>query len=198
MPELLPEGPLPLIVMFHGATSDPERGLRHVRAEAERRGCLVLATKSRGSTWDLLQGGYGFDVAVLDYSLKAVFCRFPVDPRRVAVAGFSDGASYALSLGLINGLFFSQVIAFSPGFVAPGPWQGRPAIFVSHGREDTVLPISRCGRPAVDRLREAGYRVHYREFDGGHVVPPDITVSAMDDFEANAREKGVRWMPARN
>jgi predicted esterase len=41
--------------------------------------------------------------------LSFVFDAYPVDPERIAVSGFSDGASYALSLGLINGTLFSQV-----------------------------------------------------------------------------------------
>ena len=33
-----------------------------------------------------------------------------------------------------------------------------------------MLPIDRCGRTVVRRLRGAGYDVTYEEFDGGHVV----------------------------
>jgi predicted esterase len=34
----------------------------------------------------------------------------------LAVSGFSDGASYALSIGPANGDLFTHVMAFSPGF----------------------------------------------------------------------------------
>lgn len=190
VPSDLPEGDIPLVVMLHGATSNPARALVRLGEEPERRGCLVLATKSRGSTWDVLEGGFGFDVAVLDYALTAVFRRFPVDARRIAIAGFSDGASYALSLGVGNGDLFTHAMGFSPGFVVPGPRRGRPSIFVSHGRDDTVLPIDRCGRPVVAFLREEGYTVRYLEFEGGHILPPEMVDAAMDDFGANAREVG--------
>jgi predicted esterase len=103
-----------------------------------------------------------------------------VDPERVAVAGFSDGASYALGLGLANGRLFRRVVAFSPGFVPPGPADGRPAVFVSHGDADAVLPVDRTSARIVPALRDDGLDVTYREFTGPHVVPPEIAREAVD------------------
>ncbi len=99
-----------------------------------------------------------------------------------SIAGFSDGASAALSLGLANGESFTHVIAFSPGFAAPPETSGRPAVFVSHGVNDAVLPVAPCGRRVVARLRSAGYAVKYREFEGGHGVPQEIAADAMRWF----------------
>jgi phospholipase/carboxylesterase len=104
----------------------------------------------------------------------------PVDAGRVAVAGFSDGASYALGLGLANGRLFRQVVAFSPGFVPPGPRTGRPPVYVSHGTDDDVLPVDRTSRDVVPALRDDGYDVTYREFAGGHWVPPEVAREAAD------------------
>ena len=53
-------------------------------------------------------------------ALEQVFARHAVDAGHLAIGGFSDGASYALGLGLANGDFFRDVLAFSPGFVPPG------------------------------------------------------------------------------
>ena len=117
-------------------------------------------------------------MAFLDAALDQVFSRFAVDATRVSIEGFSDGASYALSLGLANGELFSKVVAFSSGFLAPGRLQGRPEVFVSHGVHDRVLPIDRCSRRIVPELEVAGYSVDYREFDGGHTVPKDIAAAA--------------------
>ena len=61
----------------------------------------------------------GPDVDTIDRSLRTVFAALPVDPHRLAISGFSDGASYALTLGLPNGDLFTHVIAFSPGFMQP-------------------------------------------------------------------------------
>jgi phospholipase/carboxylesterase len=98
----------------------------------------------------------------------------------VAVGGYSDGASYALSLGIANGDLFTHVLAFSPGFMAPTGQVGAPRIFVSHGTRDGWLPIERCSRRIVPQLERAGYDVTYREFEGGHVVPPEIGREAAD------------------
>jgi len=127
----------------------------------------------------VIVGGYGPDAAAIDGLLAAAFARVRVDPARLALGGFSDGASYALSLGLANGDLFTHLLAFSPGFLAPGDRHGRPAIFVSHGTEDPVLPIDRCSRRLVPALRRAGYAVDYREFAGGHAVPPPIAEAAV-------------------
>ena len=180
VPGTLPPGAAPtLVVSLHGAGGDAEAGLALLRPLAEERGLLVLAPASRGSTWDAVRGGYGPDVELVDRALATVFAAFAVD--LVAVAGFSDGASYALGLGLANGELFRDVLAFSPGFVPPGaPRRGRPRIFVSHGDADGVLPIERTSRRIVPALRDDGYDVTYREFSGPHTVPPEIAREAVD------------------
>src|SRR5829696_504120 len=147
---LAPGGAPPLVLSLHGAGGDAEAGLALLRPLAEERGLLVMAPASRGSTWDAVRGRYGPDVELVDRALATVFAAFAVPPERVAVAGFSDGASYALGLGLANGDLFRDVLAFSPGFVPPGaPRRGRPRIFVSHGDGDDVLPIGRTSRRIV-------------------------------------------------
>jgi predicted esterase len=88
----------------------------------------------------------------------------------MAIAGFSDGASYALSLGLTNGDLFTHVVAFSPGFVATDERRGKPPVFLSHGSADPVLPVGFTRDIARD-LRDAGHGVTYQEFEGGHVLP---------------------------
>jgi hypothetical protein len=57
---------------------------------------------------------------------------------------FSDGASYALTLGLTNGDLLDSVLAFSPGFAAPMVTHGAPRVSISHSDDDRVLPIDRC------------------------------------------------------
>jgi phospholipase/carboxylesterase len=99
---------------------------------------------------------------------------------RITLGGFSDGATYALSLGLRNGDLFPRVVAFSPGFIVEGPPHGTPRFFVSHGTADTILPIDSCSRRIVPALRQRGYDVTFREFDGGHEVPESIAREAMN------------------
>jgi phospholipase/carboxylesterase len=98
----------------------------------------------------------------------------------VAFGGFSDGGSYALSLGLANGDLADAVLAFSPGFLAPPGRSGRPRVWISHGADDRVLPVDRCGRRVSAELGAAGYDVAYDEFAGGHVVRPERVTAALD------------------
>jgi predicted esterase len=168
--------PTPLTVLLHGAGEDARDGLALLREHADGPGLILLALSSCGPTWDLVigRGRCGPDVAAIDRALEQTFSRYAVDPARVAVGGYSDGASYALSLGVANGDLFTHVLAFSPGFMAPPTQVGSPRIFVSHGTHDGWLPIKQCSRRIVAQLQRAGYEVRYREFSGGHVVPPEI------------------------
>jgi predicted esterase len=170
--------------MLHGAGGEAAHAMALVRDVAAARGVVVLAPASRGPTWDVIRGGYGPDVAALDRALAGLFERLAIDPARIAVGGFSDGGSYALCLGLANGDLFVDVLAFSPGFAAPAVMTGRPRIFISHGDRDEVLPVERCGRRLAQALGEGGYEVAYREFAGGHAVPPEMVADAIDRFLA--------------
>jgi predicted esterase len=178
--------PRPLILMLHGAGGNGRAGLAPFLDRADEVGVILVGPDSRGRTWDVILSGYGPDVAFIDRALAQTFQRFSVDPGRLAVEGFSDGASYALGLGLANGDLFSSVIAFSPGFAPQGPEEGRPRIFVSHGTADDVLPIDRCSRRIVPALRRQAYDVRYEEFEGGHEVPAAITAQAMDWFRGRS------------
>lgn len=172
--------PLPLVLTLHGAGGQPSGALALFRPFADEHGLVLLAPGSRASTWDAVRAGFGPDVEAIDRLLKMVFAEVPVDPARVAVAGFSDGASYALGLGLANGRLFRRVIAFSPGFIPPASRVGRPAVFVSHGDSDEVLPVQATSRRIVPALRDEGYDVTYREFAGRHAVPRSIAEAAVE------------------
>lgn len=179
---LVPEQAEPeeLLVFFHGANGGAAGGLALMKDVAAARGLLVLLPSSTSTTWDLVRGRTGPDVAGLDARLAEVMAAY--DVRRVALAGFSDGGSYALSLGLANGDLVEEVLAFSPGFLAPPGRIGRPHVWVSHGRADAVLPVDVCGRKVVAQLRAAGYVVEYVEFDGGHVVTPELVASGVQTW----------------
>ena len=172
----------PLALTLHGAGGNARSGISHFLDLADEAGVVLLAPESRGRTWDVLVGGYGPDVGFIDRALEWALDRLALDYRRLAITGFSDGASYALSLGLTNGDLFTHLIAFSPGFMAPAQRRSKPPIFVSHGTRDEVLPIERCSRRIVPQLDREGYKVRYREFDGPHTVPQSIAREALGWF----------------
>jgi len=175
--------PAPLAVMLHGAGGDAEHGLSLLRWLADANNLIMLAPVSKDGSWDIISSNhFGPDVAFIDHVLNNVFKRFSINPSQVAIGGFSDGASYSLSIGLINGDLFTHIIAFSPGFFYSPVAFGKPEVFISHGTQDTVLPINPCSRKIVPRLQKQGYDVLYNEFEGPHTIPQEIGIAAMQWF----------------
>ncbi len=174
VPKTVGTGPLPMVVMLHGATQSAEEMFWYLGSAHEEAGVVVLAPNSRDTTWDAINGSFGPDIEFLNLALERAFNSVAVDSKRLAIGGFSDGATYGLSLGLINGDLFNRVVAFSPGFVIDGGPQGKPRVFISHGTRDHILPIDSCGRRVAAGLKARGYDVTFREFDGDHEVPPAV------------------------
>ena len=177
-----PDTPAPLIVMLHGA-GNTGRGVSYTFPLADEFGVVVLAPDSRDeATWDMLLTGYGPDVEFIGAALKHTFSRCNIDRKRTALAGHSDGASYSLSLGLGTGDTFGHVMAFSPGVMKPAEVHGKPRIFISHGLSDPIMPIDVTSRRFVPRLKNLGYDVTYREYEGRHGVTPAIVREAFEWF----------------
>ena len=169
----------PLALFFHGAITPPRYYMDGFKPIADELGLVLVAPSSRGRTWDRVMGAFADDPPFIDRALAHVFARVNTDPARISVSGFSDGGSYALSLGITNGDVFRHIAAYSPGFMAPATPRGKPRIFVSHGQSDSVLPIETTSRPIVSELRRAGYEVDFREFDGPHAVSLSLAREAM-------------------
>jgi predicted esterase len=174
VPKSAPDAPLPLLMFLHGATQSADDMAWYLDSAPEETGVAILAPNSRDTTWDAITDSFGPDVEVLDRALARVFEMVAIDAARIAVGGFSDGATYAISLGLINGDLFKSVAAFSPGFVIDGAAQGKPRFFISHGTRDRILPIDSCGRRVAADLKSRGYETTFREFDGGHEIPSEV------------------------
>lgn len=175
--------PTPLAVMLHGAGGIAEHGLSLLRELADEANIILLAPASRKSTWDIISGNnFGPDVIFIDQALSQTFRSYNIDTGRLAIGGFSDGASYAFSLGITNGDLFTHIIAFSPGFAYAEELEGKPKIFVSHGVHDHILPIEPCSRRLVPRFKKNGYDVQYIEFDGEHLIPGEVRKDAVDWF----------------
>jgi len=171
--------PAPLVILLHGATQS-SRLFERLTAVADTVGVVLLAPDSRGMTWDAIRDDFGPDVAFLDRAIMRAFDRASIDSCRVVIGGFSDGATYALSLGIRNARRVSGVVAFSPGFVIPARSVEKVPVFLRHGTRDQILPIDASSRPIVRALREEGFDVDYKEFDGPHTVRPDDGRAALE------------------
>jgi predicted esterase len=175
--------PAPFVLYLHGATGGAEQGIRRLRALADEFGFLLLSPASKEYTWDAIRSGYDGDARFIDQALSKAFADRRIDARKTAICGFSDGASYALGLGISNGDLFQAVMGFSPGFIPSGGGPaGRPRIFISHGAKDEILPFEGSSQRLVPELKQAGYSVKFQEFDGPHGVPPEIARQAIEWF----------------
>jgi phospholipase/carboxylesterase len=184
--------PVPLFVMFHGAGGFPEKVLPFIEELAEREKFLILAPHSMYATWDIVIGGHGPDLERLQQALIEVTSHYPIDRHHLAFAGFSDGASYALSIGITNGDIASHVIAFSGGFMSIFIQEGAPQVFIAHGLGDEQLPIETSGRANATKLKAAGYDVQYVEFNGLHAIQPAIVGMAVEFFLKRPQSMGTK------
>jgi phospholipase/carboxylesterase len=184
--------PVPLFVMFHGAGGFPEKVLPFIEELAEREKFLILAPHSMYATWDIVIGGHGPDLERLHQALIEVTSHYPIDRHHLAFAGFSDGASYALSVGITNGDIASHVIAFSGGFMSIFTQEGAPQVFIAHGLVDEQLPIATSGRANATKLKAAGYDVQYVEFNGLHAIQPAIVGMAVEFFLKRPQSMGTQ------
>ena len=186
-----PNEPLPLLILLHGAGRSPSDWFGSYSRRAEAGRFIVVAPQSSSTTWGRA-GDFGPDVSKINHALAVVFRRYAIARDRIIIGGLSDGASYALSLGLANGDRIRGAIAYSPGYVIGREGRGRPSFFVSHGVGDKILPVATT-RTLVAYLRNAGYAVDYREFQGGHEVPSAISDAALAWVQTIfTTQKGVR------
>lgn len=176
--------PTPLLIWLHGAGGSGNVS-ENMTALAEEFGFIVLAPDSRDWTWDAILGQYGPDVDYLQRALKQTLTRYNLDRARIWLGGFSDGASYSLSLGISYGDIFTKIYAGAPGVMQPIEANGKPKIFISHGRQDQTMPIDDTSRKFVPRLKALGYDVTYEEYDARHQLPPEMLRKVIEWFNKN-------------
>lgn len=184
----------PVIVLLHGAGMSGRSFLEGLRGEANRCGCLLLSVQSAGATWDTVglvaRAGagrltpdrlYGDDVGRVERALATALKAADADRRSVILVGFSDGASYALSLGMANPRVFRGVVAIAPGFhLEPAAINPKQRLFVAHSPQDRILPFERTRDATVAQLERAGFAIQFRPFDGGHRFDRKVLAEGVD------------------
>ena len=185
----------PLIVLLHGAGMSARTFLDGARGEADRCGCLLLSVQSTGATWDTIglvreaaKGGratrdqlFGPDAGRVEQALSVALRAPDADARSVMLVGFSDGGSYALSLGLANPAIFRGVIAVAPGFhLEPVAINPRQRLFIAHSPADRILSFERTRDDTVESLKRAGFDLRFRPFEGGHRVERAVLGEGID------------------
>lgn len=191
----------PLLVLLHGAGRQRLEVIEHFEAEADARGIVLLAPVSRGATWDTVaiaevppspdsplgnSQAHRFsgsaDAKRVEAAIANLAKIIPVDRAHTVLAGFSDGATFALAMGMSRDHPFAAVIAWSPGIAIEtvDPARGR-RVFVSHGREDPLLNFETTCGEIVPLLQNEGANVTFLSFDGGHDAPPAVKDAFLDE-----------------
>jgi predicted esterase len=201
-PGIQPGQRLPLLLMFPGTGGDGRDFVSAMQPAADRAHFAVLGFSPGSSNFqtvdnffdDLERGKanakvdwpeprFGRDLEMVDGALQRVFATAPIDPRHIGLFGFSHGGSYALTLGTANPQLFSSIAALSPGILLiNGNVTGGQAIFLTHGKSDTVQPYRRTACSFVPQLTKLGYRVEFHGFEGGHELTPETVASAVKHF----------------
>ena len=184
------DGPAPAVVVLHGRGAD-EEDLLPVAAELpdELRVVSLRAPDplQGGYTWyelDLSAGGLESSQPDLDdfrrsldlivESVDAAVDAYGLDPDRIGLLGFSQGAITSLSLLFEDPDRYAWVVALhgylpeSHADCDPDGIEDKP-VFVGSGDGDRVIPAERAER-AVDRLESAGADVTHGGFSGGHGI----------------------------
>jgi phospholipase/carboxylesterase len=111
-------------------------------------------------------------------------------PESLALVGFSQGAQLALDVALAADPRVDRVAALSGALIADSLPALRaaeaplPAVFVSHGQTDRVLPFQGA-KSFQALLAQRGYAVTFLPFAGGHEIPADV-VAALGRFLSGA------------
>lgn len=114
----------------------------------------------------------------LEHVLDACLARYPIDPKKLVVLGFSQGGVLAYSLALSNPKRFAGIAVLSswlpkeliPELSIGEGVQSLPTL-VQHGSQDQMIEVQRA-RDSVEQLRALHVSLTYREYDMGHEISP--------------------------
>ena len=189
------EGPFPTLIALHGwgANAHDLLGLAPMIHEGK---ALVICPQgpvrvplgggAYGYGWFPLMPGQPTDPEAFKASaerlrtfLDRAMERYPIDPERLALGGFSQGGVMGYALALSEPERFTGLAALSSWLPEPlaenlpkAPGHEGFPILILHGTNDPQLPVERA-RESRELLRPYGVSITYREFEMGHEIRPD-------------------------
>lgn len=201
----------PVLVWLHGAVSRPvdgggASGIRTMGEIADEDGFIVLAPSTqKGAEWWSPNG-----VALIRGALQDLARTWRIDPDRVAVSGFSDGASGCFHLLAHDP---EPYCCFMPLMAHPGVTRlaGGPSFPVNlrsrpvlafNGGVDTLYPSSRM-KPLIQEVKQAGANLTWIDLEeAGHRVTDVLPLhwdKLRDFWAANVRHATaaeIEWQTA--
>ena len=179
--EIDPARRYPLFTVLHGAGRQDEMLAKGYRDKAEERQAFFLFPRSVLPTWDLIASAERPDLDFLEYTYDLIYRRYPIDPLQQVLIGYSDGASYGLSVGVCNSHFFSALMVWAAGFLVLDPStterfregipELRPRIYLEYGTHDELFDFETVALPMRENLEKAGFDVTFSVDEGGRHWP---------------------------
>ena len=174
--EIDPSRRYPLFTVLHGAGRQNEMLVKACRGEPDRRQAFFLVPRSVDPTWDLIVGGERKDLGFLEFAYDLIYRRYPIAADRQVLIGYSDGASYALSLALSNPRLFEAALCWAAGFVVldrdnVAEDDPKPRVYLEYGTHDELFAFDRVALPMKETLEQAGYGVEFSVDEGGRHWP---------------------------
>lgn len=131
--------------------------------------------------YEVLQVGdpepQGFDqsIELLRQFIDKLPSAYQVDPQRIFLMGFSQGAVMSFALGLTEPERYAGIVAMS-GYIARQTQRqaererlAKLPVLITHGTRDSVIPVS-FGREAREWLGGTPAQLAYHEYPMGHQV----------------------------
>jgi phospholipase/carboxylesterase len=129
-------------------------------------------------------------LAFLDECLKS----YPIDVKKLAILGFSQGGVMAYSLALANPERFAALAVLSSWLPKELLSQTKVSdavrslpTFIQHGTQDFTIEVARA-RSSVETLRGLHVPLIFREYEMGH----EITPRTLSDLSAWLEEKIIK------
>ena len=183
------EGPFPTLIALHGhgAHALDLIGLNQLLPD----GLLWLCPQAQ---FTIEQGFYGFTwfhfdgadqrrqeesdqvIDELREFIDRAVERYPIDPERLALLGFSQGGMLGYRIALSEPGRFAGLAALSTTLSAEtaaaasaGDPLSRLPVLVQHGAHDPMIAVARA-RESRERLEQLGVDLEYHEYQMGHQV----------------------------
>jgi poly(3-hydroxybutyrate) depolymerase len=201
IPDTIGPEPVPLVIALHGSGRDGRPLVDLFRSIAAKEKFIVVgpdATDRRG--WQVPADGPAF----LYFLIEAVRAKHAIDGRRMYLFGHSAGASFALSMGLMESEYFAGIASHALAFQEEGREQLLAAprklpIAIFHGTSDGTIAID-MARSARDVLVKAGFPVDFHELAGYehnsiYGRGDSILQPAWEFMKAHALEADPRYQP---
>lgn len=185
------DGRFPAIIALHGRGAD-ENDLADLVLALELQDVIVITPRAPlafpfgGYAWYNLGDEGVPESETFKSSLRLVEkfvaeakAGYPIDNEKTILLGFSQGTVMAYAAALLHPESFHGIAALSgyiphkSGLALHLSNLNRFPVFISHGSDDPVIPVS-FGREAAQLLEHADAEVTYHEYPTVHAVTEEI------------------------